>query len=103
MNEELENAVLRAFQADIVTMMEEEFDERVSIIQDPETGEETLHKISGGEISESEFYALSFFEMGWNAALRSFEEMGTSQLTAAVEEIYGGKDANDRGNTGSQD
>jgi hypothetical protein len=95
MNNELNEAVLRAFQTDIIAMMDSEFDERVAIIQDPETGEETLHKISGEEISESEFYALSFFELGWNSALRSFEEMGTSQLAAAVEEIYGGKDEDD--------
>lgn len=80
--------VVRAFSDDIREMMEEHFDEPVAIIRDPETGEETLHKISGDDISESEYYALTYFELGWNAALRSFERMGASYLDSAIERSY---------------
>ena len=80
--------VIRAFAADITEMMEEQFGEAVSIIRDPETEEETLHKISGEDISESEYYALTYFELGWNAALRSFERMGASYLYSAIEQSY---------------
>lgn len=80
--------VIRAFSADIIEMMEEHFNETVSIIRDPETEEETLHKVSGDDISESEYYALLYFELGWNAALRSFERMGASYLDSAIEKSF---------------
>lgn len=85
-------------------MMEDEFGERCIIFEDPETGEDTLHKVSDEEISESEFHALRFFEMGWNKALKSFERMGATYLENAIEEAYGREDEQDAGrNTGGAD
>lgn len=83
--DEINQEVIKAFQRDIVDMMYDEFGERVAIIQDPETEEETLHKISGEDISEDEYYALTYYELGWNSALRSFEKMGESQLEGVLE------------------
>lgn len=67
--------IIRAFQDDLIAMMESEFDERVSMIVDPETNEVTLLKLNGGDISESEFFALQFFEMGWNSCVQSIERL----------------------------
>lgn len=99
----LNDEVIRAFQRDIINMMEEEFDEKVAIIQDPETEEETLHKVSGEEISESEFYALTYFEMGWNMCLKSIETMGNTILTEHIEDAYNREDENDGDDAGSTD
>jgi hypothetical protein len=95
----LNDQVIRAYQTDIIEMMEEHFGERYSIIEDPETGEETLLKVNGGDISESEFYALTYFEIGWSKCLKSIETMGNSILYDAIEDAYYREDDDDESDT----
>jgi hypothetical protein len=46
----------------------ETFEEKVSIIQDPENGAEELHKVDGTALTEEQMALLTGFERGWNEA-----------------------------------
>lgn len=99
MSKELNNKVIESFQSDVISMMQEQFEQSVAIVEDPETGDVTLFREDGEDISETEHFALFFFESGWNAALKSFERMGASYALDVIEKIYERKDA-DNDDTG---
>jgi len=84
----LHEQIADAFGQDVVTFMKQDFEEHVAIIRDPETGEETLHKLSGEDIAEDEFYALLFFEKGWTACLVSLQAMGNEYVDKGVRIAY---------------
>lgn len=84
----LHEQIADAFSEDVVSFMKTDFEEQVAIIRDPETGEETLHKLSGEDIAEDEFYALLFFEKGWTACLLSLQAMGNDYVDKGMKVTY---------------
>lgn len=90
--EEFQTEVSDAYFEDVSRMMFVQFDEEVSVLRDPDTGEETLYKLSGDPITEEEYAALSYFELGWGSALVSLEGLGRKRIDAEAASGYSGED-----------
>lgn len=78
--EEFQGQVSDAYFEDVARMMYIQFDEEISVLRDPDSGEETLYKLSGDPITEEEYVALSYFELGWGSALLSMENLGKKRI-----------------------
>lgn len=86
--EEYYNTISDAFNRDLRDMIRFQFEEDIGIIRDPETEEEIVAKISGEDFDEEETYAISFYELGWQAALFSLHQIGRQLVDNGDEGLY---------------
>lgn len=54
---------------------EEFFDERITIITDPENGNDEVHKSDGSALDDEQIDFLSSYEFGWNDAMSTVADI----------------------------